>query len=738
MNYALMKKILFGLISLITLGLNAQEIPVPSEWKFTISDSAQFSLETYNDQHWRSIIVPSSWESQGFTDYDGIAWYRVSFTIPKNLTTDDLILFAGIIDDADETYLNGVLIGASGKFPPNDVSAWDLQRKYEIPKELIKSTNTLAIRVFDGASDGGIYGGKLSFLPKKQYDEALRQQLITKKSCTQLTISNGLIVAVYNVSTNRVENVYPHIFSAIDSGVFVQPFVRNIRLVAPSVQPISAEYCKNTHVVEVKYHDFSVYYFAPFTTDEKIFYAVIRGKPEVIASAKFEADPLCKGFLKTTYSINPSEICYLFSFEDWKGPDYLNKQQTLNQSTGKSLVDSEIRFMQDVFARCHFPENMNKKEKNLAEQSVTILKMAQVTKGEIFEMARGQILGALRPGNWAMSWVRDATYSIQALNSLGLYDEARMGLEFMLEATPTNQYKHYLHSDGKDYGIGVDYQISVTRYYGNGREESDFAGDLGPNIEIDGFGLFLTAFSDYVVKSGDTAFFMKWQPVVATKIADAIVNNIDADGLIRSESGPWEHHLPGQRNTNTSGVCSQGLRQFAQLQKSMNFPVNNYELAWNRLYQGIMKNMLYNNQMLTGTAEDNNPTDHYFYDAGTFELFANGLIQDAALFISHLQAYDPVMRVNESRGYIRIRSDDPYENQEWPYGGLRCAVAHARFGNRREATRLLNWFTELSSANYNLIPEIIRNQDAVYAGAVPIVSYGAGAYILALQAVKKM
>jgi hypothetical protein len=733
-----MVKALTCLFCLIALSVKSQEVPLPSEWKFTTSDSSQFCQETYNDQHWKNINVPSSWESQGFIGYDGIAWYRVRFNIPESWTGDDLVLFAGIIDDADETYLNGVRIGVSGQFPPNDQSTWDVQRIYEIPKALIKSTNTLAIRVFDGAGDGGIYGGRLSFLPGKQYDEAQHMQLKTNKSCFQLTVSNGLIVAVYNTVTNMVENVYPHIFTAIDSGVFVQPFVRNIRLVTPDIQPISSEYHKNTHVVEVKYNDFSIFYFAPFTTDEKILYAVIRGTPEKIAALNFEAEPMVKGFIKTRYPVNSSEICYLFSFEDWKGPDNLYLQQIIEQSKGKSLVDEEIKYMQDIFARCHFPENMCDKEKNLAEQSVTILKMAQVSKGEIFEMSHGQILGALRPGNWAMTWVRDATYAILALNSLGLYEEARTGLEFMLKAKPTNQYMHYIHTDGTDYGIGTDYQISVTRYFGNGREESDFAGDLGPNIEIDGFGLFLNAFSDYVEESDDTAFFVKWQHIVTSKIADAIVHNIDPDSLIRSESGPWEHHLPGNRNTFTSGVCALGLKRFAQLLDNMNLSSGDYWQASDRLYQGIMKHMLYKNSMLTGTAEDKEPADHYFYDAGTFELFANGLIQDEALFHSHLKAYDPVMRVSETRGYIRIRSNNSYENQEWPYGGLRCAVAHARFGNEAEATLLMNWFTEISSANYNLLPEIIRNQDAAYAGAVPIVSYGAGLYILALKALKEI
>lgn len=46
-----------------------------------------------------------------------------------------------------------------------------------------------------------------------------------------------------------------------------------------------------------------------------------------------------------------------------------------------------------------------------------------------------------------------------------------------------------LRSKPSDYGVGVPYQASVCRYYGDGTEWSD--GDNDPNIELDGFGLLL-------------------------------------------------------------------------------------------------------------------------------------------------------------------------------------------------------------------------------------------------------
>ena len=48
------------------------------------------------------------------------------------------------------------------------------------------------------------------------------------------------------------------------------------------------------------------------------------------------------------------------------------------------------------------------------------------------------------------------------------------------------------------------YQISLVRYYGFGVEETDF-NEFGPNLEFDGFGLFLWALRASEVLTGDTS-----------------------------------------------------------------------------------------------------------------------------------------------------------------------------------------------------------------------------------------
>ncbi|MEK9137647.1 MAG: sugar-binding domain-containing protein, partial [Bacteroidota bacterium] len=84
-------------------------------WKFTAGDDPSWKDATTNDSKWNDAVVPAYWETvPGLRDYDGSGWYRLKFSVPENLTGQRLILLLGKIDDVDETYLNGELIGKTG------------------------------------------------------------------------------------------------------------------------------------------------------------------------------------------------------------------------------------------------------------------------------------------------------------------------------------------------------------------------------------------------------------------------------------------------------------------------------------------------------------------------------------------------------------------------------------------------------------------------------------------------
>lgn len=602
-----------------------------------------------------------------------------------------------------------------------------------------------------------------------------------EQSFFKLPTSNGLLVAVYDIKKTAIEYVFPHIFANYDSGKFVHPFVGNIKLKS-NERPVESHYFNNTHIIRTTYKNFDVNYFASFTRDDKIFYIVIKGNKDVIDDLSFcyesgngklltdislltyshddlsvhlSGNLLTGSFLRK-YGENVYEKYLLFSLIDSSYKDNSIITSTIKQLENQktSLLDDELNFMNNIFAKCNIPKNLSLKERNIVEQSISIFKMSQVSQSEIFPLSRGQILASLRPGLWHVSWVRDGSYAIQAMTKLGMFDEAKKALEFMLNAD-VGYYKHYFHTNGKDYGVGSDYKISVCRYFGNGKEESTYVD--GPNIEFDNFGLFLVAYSDYLKQSSDLKFFYKWNEIVKTRVADVIVSLIDSNNLIREDSGPWEHYLQMPKQyTFTSGVCAEGLNQYSLILNSLGYDFKKYESAVNKLKDGIIANMLCEEKYFTGNVNDNLKTDHEYYDAGVFEIFANGLIDSSSLFISHINEYNKVLRINGDRpGYIRLSSNDPYENQEWVFINLRIAFAHILFNQMDKAKELIGYITDQASINNNIVPEMlsnkvqsdkvteyfkshdvwcncIRDKNNLYIGAIPMVGYGSGAFILTL------
>jgi sialate O-acetylesterase len=136
-------------------------VSLSGTWRFSIGDDTQWASPAYDDSGWDQISVPDKWEDQGYNEYNGYAWYRKTFRIseiPSNVT---IYLMLGRIDDADVVYLNGKVLGRSGKFPPNFETAYGKTRKYAIPAGYLKENaeNLVAVKVYDTYLEGGIIGG---------------------------------------------------------------------------------------------------------------------------------------------------------------------------------------------------------------------------------------------------------------------------------------------------------------------------------------------------------------------------------------------------------------------------------------------------------------------------------------------------------------------------------------------------------------------------------------------------
>ncbi|MBS1948881.1 MAG: beta galactosidase jelly roll domain-containing protein [Bacteroidetes bacterium] len=165
-----MHKFLFAFFLFISASAIAQDVAIAQGWKFKTGDSSQWALPGFDDKEWAAIKIGEPWESQGYKNYDGFAWYRLHVVIPssikeKSFLKERIKFDLGKIDDGDEVYLNGMLIGKNGgRNYDIKQGPYDAQRSYTLSlndsRILWDKENVIAVRVWDGGGDGGMYEGK--------------------------------------------------------------------------------------------------------------------------------------------------------------------------------------------------------------------------------------------------------------------------------------------------------------------------------------------------------------------------------------------------------------------------------------------------------------------------------------------------------------------------------------------------------------------------------------------------
>lgn len=110
----------------------------------------------------QSVRVPMAMEKYGkqWSDANGEVVFRKTIEIPETMVGRDLELNLGVVDDFDETYFNGQLVGKTDK---SFDEYWGYERKYRIPATLVRQgKNVIAIRVFDRYGSGGLMGSESS------------------------------------------------------------------------------------------------------------------------------------------------------------------------------------------------------------------------------------------------------------------------------------------------------------------------------------------------------------------------------------------------------------------------------------------------------------------------------------------------------------------------------------------------------------------------------------------------
>jgi GH15 family glucan-1,4-alpha-glucosidase len=378
------------------------------------------------------------------------------------------------------------------------------------------------------------------------------------------------------------------------------------------------------------------------------------------------------------------------------------------------------------------PAGLSPDEHAVYRRQLAILRMGQVRESG---GGLGQIVASLPPGQWNIAWVRDQSYAVLALLRAGLVPQAHDALAFWLGA----QAGGYVCCDtGGGPWVGAPYAISVVRYTGAGVEESDSNAN-GPNVEFDGFGLALGALDDYVAATGDLSLVTTHSDAVFTKTADVLAGLVEpsgsAAGVLRADSSIWEEHWynGGRKHfAYTDAAAVRGLRAAADLatRAGRSADAARYTAAADAIASAFATAFV---DHATGAVRGN-LEETAWLDAAPVEAFNWDVLDKAGpAATASLDAWrNGLWNGLTGHGYHRNDDGGSYDLMEWIMVDLRVATALRRAGRADEADAIVAWVTAQARANFDLVPENYDPTTADYAGAVPMVGFGAGAYVLAL------
>jgi GH15 family glucan-1,4-alpha-glucosidase len=386
----------------------------------------------------------------------------------------------------------------------------------------------------------------------------------------------------------------------------------------------------------------------------------------------------------------------------------------------------------------------SEEERHLWRQSETMLRIAQSREpNRAGRYGNGLIVAAL-PDVFSTPWVRDMAWATVALIRMGHQAEARAALLAYFNARPTGKMRSQVN--------GADYQVSVVRYWGDGSEEPFFTQEGSTNIEFDNWGEVLWVLGEYLRRYDDPGVLgaATYRSPLYDSARDFIVKPLMAntekygDGLIVSaDTSIWEERQKDKKHfAFSTAMAIVGLREFADVAKRAgDDAARERALKDVALLEKGFAAAFVRGGKLRGTLEDGVKND---IDGALMPIINFGVVRDAQIVRDAVQRME-LLKV-ASDGYRRVRGTytDPkifeywYEQQEFLFVDFTLAELYRRIDRSREADAMLARIVDKAAADHNIIPEmyvavpceLFPGKIGDPTGAMPMVGYGAGAFVL--------
>lgn len=422
-------------------------------------------------------------------------------------------------------------------------------------------------------------------------------------------------------------------------------------------------------------------------------------------------------------------------FVQWRdelGPDALARREV--EELERWRVKPAVHFVSD-------------KERHLWRQSEVMLRIAQSREANHpRRYSNGLIVASLPDGVWFTPWVRDMAWATMALLRMGHREEARAALLAYFNARPTGK----MHAETR----GADYQVSVVRYFGDGAEEPFFTQEGSTNIEFDDWGEVLWVLGEYLKKYGEDALLrvQTFRGPLYESARDYVVKPLLANMddfnhgmIVAKDTSIWEEREKDKKHfAFSTAMAIVGLREFAEVaRRAGDEPARQSVEAKLALLQKGFDAAFIRNGELHGTLEEGVKND---IDGALLPIINFGVVTDPAVIKDVVRRME-LLRV-KSGGYRRVRSTytDPkifeywYERQEFLFVDFSLAELFRKLGKSAEADAMLKRIVDKAAADHDLIPEmyvalpckLFPGKIGDPTGALPMVGYGAGEYILHL------
>ncbi len=399
----------------------------------------------------------------------------------------------------------------------------------------------------------------------------------------------------------------------------------------------------------------------------------------------------------------------------------------------QAWLRAELEWWGALHARGTLPAGLSAAETAVARQQVALLVMSQVREPNA---GFGQIPASLPVASpdpefshtWNITWVRDSAYATVALARAGYAEEAAASLRFLFQSGKAGKYASWINSE--------PYGISVCRLYGDGSEWSD-EDATGPNIELDNWGIYLWALGETARRAEGSALVDELGLRALDEVADPLLAQILAgDQLVRADSSIWERHWYGNEKqfTYTSVMAVAGLRAAGDLAATLGDPrAQTYFDAAQSVATAIGVHLVDADGVVAGNLTELNAGIGYL-DLAAVEAYNFDVLDPRGpTFAPTLEMWDTWLSAPTGIGFLRNDDGSAYDSQEWLWADLRLAPALRRACATARASELEDWATQQALLNGGQLPEMLDPESAEYEGPTPMLGFGAGVYLLALQ-----